>query len=218
MEEIHLIEKRITKFPRQKIFSLESVRMNYSIKLIKSILRRLIKKKEIGVLSHDLYFRPAKSRYLPGCQIPPAANLIIKAVAKQTGEIISVHPLVALNQIGLSTQVPARVIYYTTGRSRYIKINGENRIKLVHVASKKIVMPNTVTCHVVTALWYEGKRYLTPCIVKKLHSRLGDKYFNEVLVHVDKMPAWMRKVFIRYQGMHVDDPELEEDPSEYWQG
>jgi len=87
----------------------------------------------------------------------------------------------------------------------------------VHISPKKIVMPGTVTCHVVTALWFEGKKYLRPLIVKRLHHRLGDKYFNEVINHLDKMPAWMRKVFKRYQNMDSNDPELEEDPNE-WRG
>lgn len=76
-------------------------------------------------------------------------------------------------------------------------------------------MPHTVTCDVVTALWYAGKQYLTPLIVKKIHIQLDDKYFNEVLNHLDKMPEWMRKVFVRYQKMDSNDPELEEDPDEY---
>lgn len=217
MEEVQLIEKKIKKIPRQKVFFAESICIDFSIKSVKHVLNQLKKKKEIVVISHDLYFRPGKSRYLPGRPIPPGADKIIKAVSKKTGEIISVHPAVALNQIGLSTQVPVREIYYTTGRSRHIKVNGANRIRLVHVNPKKIVLPNTVTCHVVTALWYEGKRYLKPRIVKKLRDRLGDKYFNEVLMHLDKMPAWMRKVFICYQNMDSNDPELEEYPNE-WRG
>lgn len=47
--------------------------------------------------------------------------------------------------MGLSTQIPVRAMYHTSGGSRYIKINGENRIKLVHINPKKIIMPNTVT-------------------------------------------------------------------------
>lgn len=195
MEEHKSIEKRIKKIPPQKIFSAESICGHSSIKSIKRVLNQLIKKNEIGVLSHNLYFRPRISQYLPGYLIPPSAEMIIEAVSKKTGEIISVHPAVALNRIGLSTQVPMRQIYLTTGRSRYIKVNGEDRIKLVHVNHKKIVLPNTVTCYVITALWHEGKSYLKPRIIKKLHDRLGDKHFSEVLTNIDKMPKWMGKVF-----------------------
>lgn len=218
MSTIVSIEKVIKKIPRGRIFFVDSIYKKYPIKLVQRVLLRLVKNNEVGTICRGIYFRSEKNRFLPDRPIPPSTDKIIKAVSKKTGETITVHPAVALNQIGLSTQIPVHAIYYTTGRSRYIKINGENRIKLVHVSPRKIVMPNTVTCHVVTALWYEGKGYLKPRVVKKLHDRLKDKYFNEVLMHLDKMPAWMRKVFIRYQSMQPDDPELQEDPDEYWQG
>lgn len=218
MNELNLIESNIKKIPRGKIFSAESICPNYSIKNIKIVLRQLIKRNEIGTISHDMYFRPGKNRYFPDSPLSPDTEKIIRAISKKTGEIISVHGAVALNQLGLSTQVPLRSIYYTTGRSRDIKINGVKRIKLVHVNPKIIVMPNTVTCHVVAALWFEGKKYLKPLVLKKLHNRLKDKYFNEVLKHLDKMPAWMKKVFIHYQKMDASDPELQEDPNEDWNG
>ena len=71
---------------------------------------------------------------------------------------------------------------------------------------------------VVAAFWFEGKRYLRPRVIKKLRNRLGEKYFSEVLLHIDKMPAWMRKVFLRYQRMQPDDSEFAEDPDESWCG
>lgn len=218
MNELELIEKTIKKIPRGKIFFAETIYKKYPIKIVQRVLLWLVKNNEIGTICRGIYFRPEKSRFFPGSPIPPGADEIVKAVSKKTGEIISVHGAVAINQLGLSTQVPLRSIYYTTGRSRHIKINGENRIKLVHVNPKIIVMPKTVTCHVVAALWFEGKKYLIPRVVKKLRNRIGDKYFSEVLMHIDKMPVWMRKVFVRYQNMRPDDPELEEDPDEYWRG
>ncbi len=216
MEEVQLVEKKIKKIPRQKIFSVESIGRNFSTKAVKYVLNRLKKKNEIGVISQGLYYRPGKSRFFPDQPIPPGTDAIIKAVSKKTGELISVHGAVALNEIGLSTQVPMRSIYHTTGRSRYIKVNGNNRVKLVHINPKKIVMPNTVTCHVVTALWFEGKKYLTPLVVKKIYQRLGNKYFNENTKNLNKMPAWMRKVFINYQNMKPDDPALIEEYE--WRG
>ena len=95
MENIQTIEKIIKKIPRQKIFSAESICRDFSIKTVKCVLHRLIKNDEIGALSHDLFFRPGKCRYLRG-PIPPSADKVIKAVSKKTGEIISVHPAVAL--------------------------------------------------------------------------------------------------------------------------
>ena len=217
MNELELIEKTIKKIPRGKIFFAESIYAKYPIKIVQRVLLKLVKNNEISTLCRGIYFRPKESRFFPGSPISPRVEEIIRAVSKKTGEIISVHGAVALNQIGLSTQVPMRAIYYTTGRSRHIKINEKNRIKLVHVNPKIIVMPKTVTCHVVAALWFEGEKFLRPLVVKKIHERIGNEYFSEVLQHVDKMPVWMRKVFVRYQDMRSDDPELKENLDE-WQG
>ena len=65
MEEIQLIERRIKKIPRQKIFSAESLCRDCSIQTVKYVLSQLKKKNEMGVISHDLYYRPGKSRFFP---------------------------------------------------------------------------------------------------------------------------------------------------------
>jgi hypothetical protein len=75
-----------------------------------------------------------------------------------------------------------------------------------------------VTCIVVTALWDKGKKLTRPLTIKKVHNRIGDEHFKKVIKHIDKMPVWMQKVSIRYLNMSSDDPELEEDQNEYWQG
>ena len=54
MEEIELIDKKIKKIPRQKIFSAESICRDFLIKTVKYVLSQLKKKNEIGVISHDL--------------------------------------------------------------------------------------------------------------------------------------------------------------------
>ena len=50
MEEIQLIEKRIKKIPRQKIFSAETICRDFAIQTVKYVLNRLKKKNEIGVI------------------------------------------------------------------------------------------------------------------------------------------------------------------------
>lgn len=218
MNEFEKIEKTIRKIPRGKIFFPESICKKYPIKAVRQVLLRLRKKKEIISFYRGMYVRPEESRFFPGQPIFPSHKKITEAISKKTGEIISVHGAVALNQIGLSTQVPAHPIYYTSGRSRYIKITENYKINLFHINPKKVIMPGTVTGHVTAALFFERKHFLTPKIVKQLHNRLGEKYFQEVLKHVDKMPAWMSKVFLQYQKMKPDDPGFKEDEDEYYSG
>ena len=168
-----------------------------------------------------MYVRPKKCRYLKGEILMPGSYEIVKAISKKTGEVISEHGADAVNRVGLSTQVPMRAVYYTTGRSRKIKINEKFRIRLVHINPKKLVMPGTVTGLVVTALWYlraDGASLVTPLAIKKIHHRIENKNFVEVLKHLDKMPVWMKRVFVQYQNMQPDDPLLIEDLNAYYQG
>lgn len=218
MNKSELIAKAIKKIPRGRIFLAETIYAKFPIKAAQRVLLELSRKNEIGALCRGMYFRVRKSNYLPGYALPPRVEEIVRAISKKNGEVISIHGAVALNWVGLSTQIPVRAIHYTTGRSRQIKINGKCSIRLVHISPKKIIMPKTVVCIVVTALWYEGKQRINPLVIKRIHGRISDENFSEVLKQVDKMPAWMRKVFVRYQSMQPDDPELEENLNSYYQG
>lgn len=110
MNELEFIEKTIKKIPRGNIFLAESIYAKYPIKIVQHVLLKLVKSNEIGTLCRGMYFRPEESRFFTGSPIPPRVEEIIRAVSKKTGEIISVHGAVALNQIDLSTQVPMRTI------------------------------------------------------------------------------------------------------------
>jgi hypothetical protein len=211
-----LIEETIIKIPRGKIFLAETIYEKFPVKTVQRVLSKLSKKNEIGSLCRGMYFRAIKSSNLPGYALPPRTEEIVKAISKKTGEIISIHSCSALNWVGLSTQIPVRSVYYTTGRSRIIKINGKRSIRLEHISSKKIVMPETVVCIVITALWYVGKDRVDTLTIKKIHDRIGDEDFNEVLKQGDKMPAWMRKILLCYQNMEPNDRELEMENLDSW--
>jgi hypothetical protein len=221
MSKYKLIKINIKRIPRGKPFFAESISTEYSTKKVSRVLSRLTKAGEIMRVTRGMYVRPRKSRYFKGIALVPGFEEIIKAISKKTGELISMHGAVADNVVGLTTQVPVRPMYYTTGHTRRIEINKKSAIRLVHVSAKKVVMPGTVTCLVITALWYRrslGGNLITPLVIKKIHHRIGEEHFAGVLKHIDKMPVWMKKMFVQYQNMQLDDPLLIEDWSSYYQG
>jgi hypothetical protein len=218
MNELELIEKTIKKIPKGKIFFPESIYKKYFTRNVNSVLTRLKKKGDIKRIIRGMYVRPKKSRYLKGKALMPDVCEIVKAISQKTGEVISIYGAAAENYVGLSTQIQVNAIYYTTGRSRHIKTSGKHSIKLVHISQKKLIMPGAITCIVVIALWYLGKDSVTPLLIKKIYHRLDPEEFSEVLKHLDKMPAWMKKVFVQYKNMRPDDPRLEEDLNSYYQG
>ena len=97
----------------------------------------------------------------------------------------------------LSTQVPMQPIFYTSGTSRKIKL-GKQTITLKHISPRKQVKPGTITCLVITALWYLGKDHVNANIICAIKQRLNEKQFSEVTKHTHQMPIWMADTFKQY--------------------
>lgn len=84
-----------------------------------------------------LYVRPISSRF--GTR-PPEPLRVVEAFAAYTGETIVPSEASAANQLGLTTQVPMRQIYLTSGRSRRFML-GKQIVELQHAPSWKLALP-----------------------------------------------------------------------------
>lgn len=197
MKDHELVVETINKIPKCQPFSAKSLKCEVSLKNVRRILSRLVKKGVILRAVRGVYARPEYNRYVGA--VPPGTAKIVEFIAEQTGEVIETHGVDSVRLLGLSTQVAVKPIYYTTGRNRYIKINDHYGITLQHISPRKLIKPGTVTCFVVLALRYAGRKNVNMKTIKTIQSRLKPEHFSEVLKHVELMPAWMAVVFERYQ-------------------
>ncbi len=194
MKEIELVKNQLNRIPRG--IPVQSIGTAASYGNARQILSRLVKAGEILRATRGLYVRPKESLYFG--KVLPGSEVVVKAISKQTGEIITHHGAEAVRMLELSTQVPMRPIYYTSGTSRKIKV-GKQIITLKHISPRKQVKPGTVTCTVITALWYLGKHNMNEAVVKKIKEKLSEKQFSDVLKHTNQMPVWMASAFKQYQ-------------------
>ena len=67
--------------------------------------------------------------------LSPTADAIAKAVADASGYTLQVSPARAANLLGLSTQVPAKLVYLTDGSSRQLKV-GNQVLQLRHASRR----------------------------------------------------------------------------------
>lgn len=210
MTDIELIEKIIMRIPRLKPFFVESISIKYELNVVRQVIRTLMNEKKVVSVSRGMYLRPKPPRFLKanGFLIRPESEDVISLIAKKTGEIIIHNQWAALNYVGLSTQIPVRPVYLTSGRSRIIKMKSGPDIRLEHINPKRIVMPGSVTCLVVTALWEKYSKPIHPLSIKKIHERLTSKEYTEVIANLDKMPVKIKEAFVRYQNMDPKDPLL----------
>lgn len=71
---------------------------------------------------------------------PPTVEQAVEAVAHQRGEVIVSNGAAAANALGLTTQVPVRSIYLTSGRSRTMNV-GSQKVELKHVPRWQLSSP-----------------------------------------------------------------------------
>ena len=132
----------------------------------------------------------------------PFPEEIVKAIVKSTGETIAVHGAEAARQLQLSTQVPVRLIFQTSGTTRTLKI-GNQLVKLKHVNPKRLIATGTLSGLVISALYYLGRENVSVRIIEKIKNLLPTEKFNEIFQYTQNMPAWMSDIFYRYQKFNM---------------
>ena len=78
-------------------------------------LSRLARKRELMRVCQGVYVRPTVTRFGPR---PPAVEKVIASLSALWGETIVPSGGAAANALGLTTQVPVRSVYLTSGPNR----------------------------------------------------------------------------------------------------
>jgi hypothetical protein len=101
--------------------------------------------------------------------------------------------------------MPAQPMFYTTGASRTVRL-GKLQIRLQHVAARKLALAGRPAGQALSALWYLGRRQVTPATFKRIAAKLPQVEFEALLHAKASMPAWMLDALRRYEqgaGMHA---------------
>lgn len=91
-------------------------------------LSRLAERGQLLRAGRGVYLLPVTSRF--GVRAP-SVELAVEAIAAQRGEVIVSSGAAAANRLGLTAQVPARLVYLTSGRSRKMRL-GKQIVELRH--------------------------------------------------------------------------------------
>lgn len=159
-------------------------------------LMRLTKSGNVERIGHGLYVVPKVSRF--GIKALPAPEQIAQTVAGAEGATIEVHGAEAARRFGLTTQVPAQAVFYTTGSSREIRL-GKLTIRLQHVAPRKLALAGRPAGLALSALWYLGRHQVTSGTFKRIAEKLPSGEFEVLRGAKASMPAWMVEAFGRYE-------------------
>lgn len=128
--------------------------------------------------------------------LKPAVEDIAQEIARRDNSKILPTGALALNMLGLSTQVPMNAVYLTQGTSRQIKI-GKRQITLRKAAPRYFNLKATISPLLVLALQEIGEKNINEEITQQLKQVLQKS--NEInLLREDLryFPWWIRKYII----------------------
>jgi hypothetical protein len=126
----------------------------------------------------------------------PSIDQVAKAVADKSGTRLQPTGAYAANLLGLSDQVPAKVVFLTDGRSKHLQL-GKLSIVLKQTSPRSMATAGTVSGVVIQALRYLGKAHVTDDTVKRLDRRLSADDRKQLLKDLAYAPAWIANIMRR---------------------
>jgi len=139
---------------RQWVFSAKDLLDLASRAYADLTLANLVRGGKIRRIGRGLYDMP-KADPLLG-PLAPSLNEAAEAIARKFGWSIFPHGATAANMLGLSQQVPGRMVFLSTGPTRTISV-GKNRISFKHAAPKDLRAKHYSSVILIHGLLYMGQ-------------------------------------------------------------
>lgn len=162
-----------------------------------SVKKALLRLKEKGILvrlAHGIYLYPKIDKEL-GVLFPSTED-IAKAIARRDKARIVLTGIQALNKLGLSTQVPMKVVYLTDGAARGIKV-GKRTITFKRTSPKNLLAHGEISSLVIQALKTIGKDKLNDESISKIYSILKNEKKENILNDAKLAPAWINRILMQ---------------------
>lgn len=156
---------------------------------VKKVLLRLDKKRLLVRVAHGIYLYPKIDKELG--ILYPSTESIAEAIAKRDKIRIIPTGIYALQQLGISTQIPMNVVYLTDGAPRKIKV-GKRTITFKKTVPKNLAIKNRTLSNVVQALKELGKKNVTEEVRQKIKWALENIPKETLKEEIFNAPVWMR--------------------------
>jgi hypothetical protein len=158
---------------------------------VRQALSRLQREKMIRRLAQGLYEYPRLHEVLG--ILPPQVDQVANAIAEKNGIQIQPSGAYAANLIGLTTQVPGKIVFLTNGPSKKIKI-GKQEIIFRTTTEKNMHPAGTKVGLVIQAYRNLGKDNIDDAVRARTQKFLKGSSRNEMLKNLKYAPQWIRSM------------------------
>ena len=161
---------------------------------IRQSLSRICKEGTIIRLSKGVYLFPYIDKELG--ILFPSIERVARAIAKRDKSRIQPTGLYALNKLGLSTQVPMKVVFLTDGITRKINI-GKQTITFKQTAPKNFAFRGEITPLIVASLKEIGKDRVTEQELQIIQKALMLESKEILLADAYIAPRWITDILLQ---------------------
>jgi len=185
------ILKRIRGMDRGSVCSAKDFLDLGSRAAVDQAMSRLVAKGQLRRLGRGVYDYPKMNPRLG--VLTPSADALASALAKKTNSRLQISGAHAANALGLSTQVPAKVVYLTDGTSRRVRMGGR-MIELRHASPRTMATAGRPSGTVIQALRYIGPNGIDDGVIDTVKRSLSNDDRAALTKDVKNAPDWMRPV------------------------
>jgi hypothetical protein len=188
------VASKLEKLPKGSVLFVDDFLDYGSPESIKKALLRLKEKGLLVRLAHGIYLHPKTDKELG--ILFPSTEEIAKAIARRDRSRIVPTGVQALNKLGLSTQIPMKVVFLTDGAARSIKV-GKRTITFKKTSPKNLLPKGEISSLVIQALKTIGQNKVDDDTLKKLQTILVKEMKENILHDAKLAPAWINKILMQ---------------------
>lgn len=157
-------------------------------------LSRLTTAGTIRRLAFGLYDYPATDPVLG--TVAPSADAIARALVVRDAIRIQPSGAYAANLLGLSDQVPSRIVFLTDGPARKVSI-GKREIILQHTTPRNMATAGRTSGTIIQALRHLGQDQVDDQALAILRRNLANSDRPTILKDLMHAPAWIAEILRR---------------------
>ena len=182
---------KINKAKRGSLFFIDDFLSFGTAKAVAKVLERLVDKGDISRVARGIYARLEIDPILG--ELKPTTENIAIAIAKRDKARIVPTGTLALNVLGLSTQVPMNVVYLSDGAARKIDL-GRRKIVFKKSAPKNLAAIGKISSLVIQALKEIGKDKVTEKEIEIILKKLEQEDMYRLEHDIKLAPEWIRVI------------------------
>lgn len=190
-----IIRERIGKLEAGSLFAVNDFIDLNNDSLVTRTLSRLQKEGVIVRVATGIYMIPKRTQF--GILYPTINQIATKIAERDKAQIMPTGDM-ALNILGLSTQVPMNAVYITNGAKRKVKV-GERNIVFKNVIQKNFQFKGKLLPLIIIALKELGEKQVTEEMRIKLTKLILESNADEQATMMHDLylsPVWIRELLL----------------------